>query len=414
MHQPQSQIQEDQPDDDFGVKRKTIEGWVMKTDQFKKDAHELSCNKQKNHLVSGSLTMDDQAEGILQPIDLWKNPDKRGKQNENQMVNIHKEQEINLKKGFAQNKSIFEEDWLFGSAARELNSFLSKQVANLKLRDPLEVLLEWTIEIELSVISLFSEYSTEIYLLWGIGLVCYGGSCPLLAAVFAASEISDMKISFWEGYQIFKILAAEPFAEVTPSEITKSMKEICLQLALLFCVFKYPILAEVCVSVALTSRLSQTFSIRRILRDTLFRSDPDYPELYMSPETNWLLLIGCNVFVFTFLRFAWSLLTAMYMGHLGINCILVYFDRARAKWNFQYFSDIEYVLLNNNSGRSYVWFFLAVMAVWQASFSYSGRFSWMLPFLSALVFTTKLYDFLLEEAMKTGLLKVTPLILQRT
>jgi len=406
MPQPQAQMQEDQPDDAFGVNKKTVEGYIMKADYFKKDARGLSCNKKRNHLVSGSLTLDDQAEGILLPMDLRKNPDNLDKQNENKMkVNDVREQEINLKKGFAQSKLILEEDWLFGSAARELKSFLSKQVANLKHRDPLEVLLEWTIEIVLSMISLFSEYATEIYLLWGIGLVCYGGSCPLLAAVFAASEITGMKRAFQEGYRILKILAAEPSsAEVTPSEITKSTKEICLQLALLFCVFKYPILAEVCVSVALTSRLSQTFPIRRILGDNLFRSDPDYPELYMSPETNWLLFIGCNVFAFTFVRFSWSLLTGMYLGHVGINCIFFYFDTVKAKGSFQYFSDIEHVLLNNKSARSYIWFFLAVMAVWQASFSYSGKFSWMLPFLSALVFTTKLYDFVLEEVTKAVVL----------
>jgi len=395
MLQSRCQKQEDLPVDNIAGNRKNIDTSGTKLNNLKDDARELFHNEEKDGVnsFSESLTLDEQAENTLLPMDLSEDSAKPGKQKENLLTTENKKDwESSHWEGLPLHwlNSCGErstEDWFFQSFARKLSAYFSKQIAKARNRDPVELLFEYVVNAIVLLYSYLLKYEREICLFWGVYLIWYGGSYPILAAILAGCEISGMKQTLWEGYRIGKKLTENPQnTEIATGEIKELVKEAGLQFSWLLAMWNFPIWAEVCVIVVLISRLSLTFPIVRMLRERTFKQKLDIRDEDPLPEIRWLPLIGSGFLAFIFMRIFPCLVTGLYMGHIGIyNLILTDFDKATTKANVQDFSVIKQVFLKNESTtRSYVWGILLVISLWQASRSNGDTFFSFCSMVSAL------------------------------
>jgi len=349
----------------------------IKPDNVKLNTGELFVNEDKDGLngVSDILTLDDQAEKSLLPRDPFESYDKLGKQKENLFKENYGFNDISFKDWLAQTWATFQEERstqnvFFLSATEGISAYLSKQLAMVRNRAHLEMLMEYVINVIVFVNAYLPKYERWVYLFLGVYLICYGGSYPFLAVALAGCEISGMKQTLCEGYRIGKIFAEDsPNTEIAAGEITNVIKEIILQFSWFFAIWSFPIWGEFCVLAVLISRLSLTFPVVRMLKDSTFMWKISNPEKDPMLESNWLPLVGVSFVALMFLIFFPCMVTGLYLGHIGIYHMLpADFDEEMTKANVQDFTVTKQVILKNKSAiRSYVWGFLCLISLSQAS-----------------------------------------------
>jgi len=349
----------------------------IKPDNVKIDTGEHLLKEDKDGLnsVSEILTLDHQAEKSLLPMDPFESSDKLGKQKENLIKENCGFKDISFKDWLAQTYVTFQEErstenGFFLSATKGISAYLSKQLAMVRNRAPLEMYMEYVRNVIVFVNAYLPKYEGWAYLFLGVYLVCYGGSYPFLAVALAGCEISGMKQTLCEGYRLGKILAEDSQnTEIAAGEIKNVIKEISLQFSWFFAIWSFPIWGEFCVLAVLILRLSLTFPVVRMLKDSTFMWKISNPEKDPMIESNWLPLVGVSFVALTFLIFFPCLVTGLYLGHIGIcHIIPADFDEEMTKANVQDFSSTKQVILKNKSAiRSYVWGFLVLMSLSQAS-----------------------------------------------
>jgi len=225
------------------------------------------------------------------------------------------------------------------------------------------------------------KYEEELKYLTSFSLICYGGSWTTLAGILAAVEVFEIELVLQEAIEVGTIFFSDDTdQEVSPIAIKESCKKLGLQISLLIAVVVSPSWAQLCISIAFASKFVRLVPIEQFLRNTMSRPDIDKNELdeyFSHVDTDWfhlLNLVVCNITSLTFFGCFPRLLTAMYMGYLGVSVLMESLvDRFSfyipIVWESEVISKRFWM---KGTTQCCVWGLIALMSVWQAFYGYGG------------------------------------------
>jgi len=212
----------------------------------------------------------------------------------------------------------------------------------------------------------------ELQYLTAMTLISYGGSWTILAGVIAASEAFGTKGVLTEACGVGMKFISEDEAdeeELLPIEIKKIIKQLGLQTSLLIAVIVSPSWAELCITFALASKYTCLVPVQDILKKTISKPDSlELEDVFDTIEESWfdlLALIACNILSLTVFGCFPRFTTSVYMGYIGVELMMEGLMK-----NVDMPVDKEF--WKNNQTQYYAWAIIAVMAVWQAIYGYTG------------------------------------------
>jgi len=239
-------------------------------------------------------------------------------------------------------------------------------------------------------------YEEELKYVSCISLICYGGSWTTLAGVVAAAEAFGTEQVLEEVNELGTLFFSDGIDfGVSPFEIKEIVKKIGLHISLLIVVFASPSWAELCITIALASKVAHFVPVVDMLKKIMTSANIDIGEIdefFRLVDDDWfniLALIACNVvslIVFAcFPQFA----TAMYMGYHGVSVLGEsltdnFGSHLPLFWEFEMTNRSFWM---KNTTQFLVWGSVVIMSLWQAISGYTGVclfVSWLM-FLHPLV-----------------------------
>jgi len=236
------------------------------------------------------------------------------------------------------------------------------------------------------------KYEEELKVISSACLFFFGGGWVGLASIIATAELFDTKKVFEEafvlGWKFMCVQHLDDNEDVTPFQLTMTMRNIGMHFALFLAVLHCGAFAEICVSFAFASKLSTILRLEEFLDSGTGVSD-----FYSAAEVEWLALIS-NVtsaaISLIILGMAPGFITAMYMAFIGIQWFFT--GQYRLCLPTGSFTSKPYVFLTsedylNSSHQFSIWASVTFTAFCQAYYGYDGPcqyLSWLM-FLSPAV-----------------------------
>jgi len=232
------------------------------------------------------------------------------------------------------------------------------------------------------------KYQEELKYITALALVCYGGSWTMLAGIIAAVEIFGTEEAIEQTLAVGNDILYEEYDndhEVSPGEIKETFRNMALHFGLIVAVVMCPSVGEICISIAFACKFSPLVSAKQILKNMMMSPDVasmDLDDYFGLVDPEWfdlLSLFGCNIVSVILIGCFPRLITAMFMGYFGFcvfaetvqNGVNIFIPLANYSVTFK-----ESVWIQKTT-QCYVWAFVAVMAVWQATNGYSGSFAFL-------------------------------------
>jgi len=305
----------------------------------------------------------------------------------------------------------------FNVLLEEINKFMTEKAGVLrnidfmKDFDPLSALLEMNV---MDIIREVPKYEEEMKYFTAAALVCYGGSWTKLAGVLAAAETFGVKEVVEETTKVGMILVSDiddSEDDISPEEIKSCFKNFGLHIALMIAVVLCPSWAEICICIAFAFKFTLLISADDLLRKTFSTSDDEVNEYFDQVDPEWFDLFtsfACIIMSLIVFGCFPQLVTAMYMGYLGFNLAAEALS-AHSSFYIPFVLDSEQVFSKSmwmeKTTQYYVWSFVALTAIWQAMYGYSGAFefiSWLMVLLPVVHVYNIIYgEPLCDEAKKT-------------
>jgi len=283
------------------------------------------------------------------------------------------------------------------------NSFTSK-IEGLVNHDSLNAVLEGYViacDVGFNFVRELLKHEEEFRYVSAMALISYGGTWNTLAGVIAAVEAFDTKRVLAEGYRVGMQFFSEDEDteedELKPSEITASIKQLGLQISLLISIMVSPSWAELCITIAFASKFTRLIPVQDILKRTISKPGPfpdDEDDIFDMVDDSWfdlLSVIACNIVSLTFFGCFPNLVTAAYMGYIGVSLLM------EGLVNKVDLFQIDESFWLKNKTQYYAWSVVVIMSVWQAIYGYTGiaePLSWLM-FVYPVV---RVFNFLTEES----------------
>jgi len=275
----------------------------------------------------------------------------------------------------------------------EIKKSFSVKVCDLRNMDTMNVIRDSFMCI-LDAMYELPNYEEELKYVTSISLICYGGSWTTLAAIVAAAEAfgTNKVVQAARKVGVLFLFDQDYYCEhdISPSEIIDTFRNTALHTALMIAVVVSPSWAEICITVAISSKFACLLPMQDFLKHLLMgpgsvKSElDDYFGIVDQAWFDLLSLFTCNIVSLILFSFFPRLITAMYMGYIGF-VVLADALMDRAHFYIPILSDSELVfresLWMQNTTQYYTWGIVALMAVWQAISGYQGTFlfiSWLM------------------------------------
>jgi len=240
------------------------------------------------------------------------------------------------------------------------------------------------------------QFEVEYKFCASMALICYGGSWTSLAGIIGASEI----FGTWKVLEeTFALVTAFFYTDLgngclSPGQMKAKIRKLGLHIALFIATLVSASWAEICITLAFTSKYTSLIPVQEFLKKTVSK-----PVTVQSQgvDASWFELISvtaCNMLSFIVFGCFPRLITAMYMGYIGVSLmhevVKDYLSYLPLIWN----SEISQGnFLMTKSTQCVAWGIVTFMAVWQSVSEYTGLF----VFLSWLMFlypTVEVYNIL--------------------
>jgi len=280
----------------------------------------------------------------------------------------------------------------FNFLLEEIQKFMTEKAGMLRKIDFTKDLGPISRMLEINVIDIMREvpkYEEELKYFTAAALVCYGGSWTKLAGILAAAEAFEIRKVVEEAKLVGVILSSEgndSEHDISPEEIKACVKNVGLHFSLLIAVVFCPSWAEICISIAFALKFTTLISADDLRRKTL-STRAEVIEYYDQVNPEWFDLftsVACVIVSLIVFGFFPRLITAMYMGYIGLSLTAEAFS-ARSSLNIPFVLDSEDLFSKSTwmerTTQYYVWAFVSFMAVWQSMSGYSGVFefiSWLM------------------------------------
>jgi len=241
-----------------------------------------------------------------------------------------------------------------------------------------------------------------------MALICYGGSWTSLAGIIGALEIFGTKKVLEE---IFALVMAFFYTDLekdclSPSQMKAEIRKLGLHIALLIATLVSASWAEICITLAFASKYTSLIPVQKFLKKTVSK-----PVTVRSQgvDASWFELmsvIACNILSFILFGCFPRLITAMYMGYIGVSLmqevVKDYLSYLPLIWN----SEIsEESFLMTKSTQYAEWGVVTFMAIWQSVSENTGFFvflSWLMflyPIVKVYNLVASKFDF--DETNRT-------------
>jgi len=297
----------------------------------------------------------------------------------------------------------------FNVLMAEIQKIITEKADELRNVETLNALCE-TIVDSLDIVYEIPKCEEELKYVTVFALACYGGSWTMLAGIIGAVEIFGTQEVVEESFKVGSFLMSDDYEEnaVTPLEVKETFRKVALQVALMITVVICPSVAEICITLAVACKFSSLVSAQEMLKGAMVSSEcpgmeiEDYFGLVDPEWFDLLSLFGCNIVSVILFGFFPRLITAMYMGYLGI-WLLAGTLKNGLDYSIPYIGvtgEFDESMWMRKTTQYHVWTFVAIMAVWQAIYGYSGYFefiSWSM-FLYPCV---RVYNYFFEETEST-------------
>lgn len=228
----------------------------------------------------------------------------------------------------------------------------------------------------------------------------------MLAGIIGAFEVFGTQEVVAESLKVGTFLMSDDYEEndVTPDEVKETFRKVALQVALMIAVMTCPSVAEICITIAFACKFSNLVSAQEMLKKIMVSSEfatmeiDDYFGLVDPEWFDLLSLFGCNIVSVILFGCFPRLITAMYMGYLGVS-ILADILKNGVDIFIPFVTDtavFDESMWMRKTTQYYVWAFVAIMAVWQAMYGYTGYFafiSWSMFLYPAV----RVYNYFFEE-----------------
>jgi len=238
------------------------------------------------------------------------------------------------------------------------------------------------------------KYEEELKVISSVCLFFYGGYWGGLASIIATVELFDSKKVLEEalelGWKFMCVGHLDDDEDVTPFQLTMTLRNVGMHFALLLAVLHCGAWAEICVAFAFASKLSTIVRLEEFLDD-----GTGIPDFYSAAEVEWIALISdiaCAVISLTVLGMAPGFIIAMYMALIGIQCFFT--GQYQLCLPTGSFTSKPYVFLTSEdyldtNHQFSIWASVTCSAFWQAYYSYGGPgqfLSWLMFLLPAVKF----------------------------
>lgn len=303
----------------------------------------------------------------------------------------------------------------FNVLMEEIQKMITTKVDELRNLESFNSVCEKLVT-SLDVVYEIPKYQDELKYVTALALSCYGGSWTMLAGIIGAFEVFGTQEVVAESLKVGTFLMSDDYEEndVTPDEVKETFRKVALQVALMIAVMTCPSVAEICITIAFACKFSNLVSAQEMLKKIMVSSEfatmeiDDYFGLVDPEWFDLLSLFGCNIVSVILFGCFPRLITAMYMGYLGVS-ILADILKNGVDIFIPFVADtavFDESMWMRKTTQYYVWAFVAIMAVWQAMYGYTGYFafiSWSMFLYPAV----RVYNYFFEEtktpeSKKTG------------
>jgi len=243
-------------------------------------------------------------------------------------------------------------------------------------------------------ISDLPKYEEELKVISSVCLFFYGGCWVGLASIIAIGELFDTKKVIEEaldlGWKFMCVQHLDDNADVTPFQLTMTLRNVGMHFALLLAVLHCRAWAEICIAFAFASKLSTVVRLEEFLDD-----GTGIPDFYSAAEVEWIALISniaCAAISLIVLGMAPGFTIAMYMALIGIQCFFT--GQYQLCLPTGSFTSKPYVFLTSEdyldtNHQFSIWASVTCSAFWQAYYSYGlpcQFLSWLMFLLPAVKF----------------------------
>jgi hypothetical protein len=223
-------------------------------------------------------------------------------------------------------------------------------------------------------------YEEELQYLTSAALLFYGGSWVFLARMLAAVEVFETQQVLEETWKVGAILISDDLEEydVSPAKIKETLRQLGLHVALMIAITVSPAWAEICISVAFASKFSCLIPVKEILESNISRpadETSEVQEYFQIVDESWfdlLAIIASNILSLTLFACFPRLITAMYMGYLGVSITMKSLVHRAMRSDSSEFEMFDRIFGLNNTTQFYMWAVVAGMSVWQALSGWTG------------------------------------------
>jgi len=230
------------------------------------------------------------------------------------------------------------------------------------------------------------KYEEELKVISSFCLFFWGGCWVRLASIIATAELFDTKKVIEEALDLgWRFMCVEQLydnGDVTPFQLTMTLRNVGMHFALLLAVLHCGAWAEICVAFAFASKLSTILRLEEFLED-----GTRMPDFYSAAEVEWIALISniaCVAISLIVLGMAPGFMIAIYMALIGIQCFFT--GKYQLCLPTGSFTSKPYVFLTSEdyldtNHQFSIWASVTCSAFWQAYYSYGGPcqfLSWLM------------------------------------
>jgi len=298
----------------------------------------------------------------------------------------------------------------FNVLLEEIQKIITKKADELRNVEALNAVWESIVN-SMDIVYEIPKLEEESKIVTALALAFYGGSWTMLAGIIGAVEVFGTQEVFEESLKVGNFVMSDDYEEndVTPLEVKETFRKVALQIALMIAVVTCPSFAEICITIAFACKFSSLVSAQEMLKKIMVSSE--YPNMEIEDyfglvDPEWfdlLSLFGCNIVSVILFGCFPRLITATYMGYLGVWLLADTLKKGLDFFFIPYIGGPTYLdesMWMRKSTQYYVWTVVAVLAVWQAMYGYSGYFefiSWSMFLYPAV----RVHNYFFEETKWT-------------
>lgn len=229
------------------------------------------------------------------------------------------------------------------------------------------------------------QFEVEYKFCASMALICYGGSWTSLAGIIGALEIFDT----WKVLEeTFALMMAFFYTDVpkdtlSPSQMKEEIRKVGLHIALLIATLVSDSWAEICITFAFACKCAPLIPVQELLKRTVSKPVRDRSEGVDAGWFELVAVIACNILSFILFGCFPRLITAMYMGYIGVSLMWEFVEDFLSQVPLICDSVIFEGSFRMTKYKQYsAWAVVTFMAIWQSVSEYTGS----LVFLSWLMF----------------------------